>query len=110
MHREGRCGFLVRQRLYHLPVSKVLGPEAWCRPVLVVRKFNGGAMGAEKLRHVQTALHDGPRQRREAEIAIAGIDVRVELEQDLDRRPRSKSGLGLARNSVQRQMSFGLMP
>ena len=130
-----------RQRLHDRRLLKVLGPKTRRRPGLVVRELDGGAVGEEKLHHVQTALHDGPRQRREAEEVVAGIDVRLELQQDLDRRlrigerrqevqqgaaaaassltfglapasrkTRSNSALPLARNSVQRPMSFGLTP
>ena len=88
---------LVRQRLHNRRLFKVLGPKTRRRPGLVVRELDGGAVGEEKLHHVQTAVHDGPRQRREAEEAVAGIDVRLELQQDLDRRLR----IGERRQEVQ---------
>ena len=97
LRNAGGTGRLRRQRLQNCRLFKVLGPKTRRRPGPVIREIDGGAVGEEKLHQVQTALHDGPRQRREAEEAVPGIDVRLELQQNVDRRLR----IGVRRQVVQ---------
>ncbi len=63
---------LVRQRLQNRQLIQALGPKPRRRPGLVVRELNSGSVGEETQHHVQTPMHDGPRQRREAEEAVHG--------------------------------------